>query len=296
MDEHILEGHLSHALDAGEYHPGHPEEYYIVSCHQHAGGIEVLKILGITGPSQGAERPKSGRKPCIENVVVLGEVGASALGTNGRDILCHYHLSALIAVVCGDPVAPPKLAAYTPVLDILHPVIIGLVISFRYENGLSLSHRFNGRLCKGLHLDEPLLGDPGLNRIVAAVACTCGYGHILGLYEVARFFKVLYPGLSAFVSVHAGVLPCRLKHGSVFGHELYHSKALPLAHFKVVGVCVRRDLNGAGSLGHIGIGVCHNGHHSSNQRKHDLLSNEIFVSFVFGIYGHSNVSEHGLRS
>ena len=47
------------------------------------------------------------------------DVCASALGTYLYVFAGNYEFTAVIAVMCGDPVAPPELTGDAPVLDAL---------------------------------------------------------------------------------------------------------------------------------------------------------------------------------
>ena len=66
--------------------------------------------------------------------------------------------------------APPELARNAPRLDVLEPVEIGLLPGLRHELGLALAHGRDRRLGERLGVDVPLVGEPGLDDHVRAVA------------------------------------------------------------------------------------------------------------------------------
>ncbi len=65
------------------------------------------------------------------------------------------------AVPCRNPMSPPKLAADAPVVDVFHPVEIGLLVLLRREADSLFAVRTrldggNGLIGQRLNLDEPL--------------------------------------------------------------------------------------------------------------------------------------------
>ncbi len=71
--------------------------------------------------------------------------------------------------------APPELAADAPVVDVLHPVEIGLLVLLRGEVDRLFAVRAwldggDGFLGEGLDFDEPLRGEARLYDRFAAVA------------------------------------------------------------------------------------------------------------------------------
>src|SRR3546814_19373161 len=78
-------------------------------------------------PALGAEREHRGREPGFQHVGVLAQRRVAE-----AVLLAHFRLAAadvgLARVVepRRDPVAPPELAAYGPLLDVLHPVALGV--------------------------------------------------------------------------------------------------------------------------------------------------------------------------
>ena len=48
--------------------------------------------------------------------------------------------------------APPELAADAPVLDVLHPVAVGILELRRVKTDLVIHHRIEGGLSEAIHL------------------------------------------------------------------------------------------------------------------------------------------------
>ena len=122
----VAEGHVAHELESRHDHAGHPEEDDVRPRHQALGGVEPAEVRVVPGPVEDREGPEPGAEPGVEHVLVLAERRARALGADGGSLAGHDGLAAGLAVVGGDPVAPPELAADAPVPDVLHPVHVGL--------------------------------------------------------------------------------------------------------------------------------------------------------------------------
>ena len=76
--------------------------------------------------------------------------------------------------------APPQLAADTPILDVVHPLVVGVHPLFRHESHCAALYRVNGflgdRFASGVvfahlvHGDKPLVGEHGLHHLASAGA------------------------------------------------------------------------------------------------------------------------------
>src|SRR5699024_4880832 len=118
---------IAHVFQTGEDHSCYPEENDVVAGYQCAGWVEVFELLGVVWPAQSGEWPQSGAEPGIQGVLILMQMGAAALRTFFRCILCNDDLAAIFTVVSRNTMTPPQLTGDTPVFDVFHPVEIGLV-------------------------------------------------------------------------------------------------------------------------------------------------------------------------
>ena len=71
---------------------------------------------------------------------------------------------------------------------------------------------------------------------------------------------------------------------------------MTLSHLKIVGVVGRCDFHHASAELHIHIGIRHHGNFPVYNGQHHLFANNILISPVLGIDGHSGISQHGFRS
>lgn len=63
MAKDFTEGHLAGHLQAEGNHASNPEEQNIPPGLKDRGRIQRIQIMGVIGPTECAERPKTGRKP-----------------------------------------------------------------------------------------------------------------------------------------------------------------------------------------------------------------------------------------
>ena len=272
MDIYIVERHISHIFQSGEHHSYYPEEDDIVACYQHICRVEVFKFRSLFRPSQSGERPQSRAEPCIKNILVLMDVGASALRAFFRLIVCNNHFTALVAVVCRNSVSPPELTGNTPVSDFLKPVQISFFESFRNVSESAVLCGFYGRFSQFFHGYEPLIADHILDYGVASVAFSHRNNLFLGLNQIACFLKVSNPVLTTFIAVLSLVLSCQSVHGCVLVDAGRASKSCTQSNFKVVRVVSRGNLYCACSLFRIRIHIGNDRNFLAYQRQDNLLS------------------------
>ena len=87
--------------------------------------------------------------------------------------------------------APPELARDAPVVDVLHPLEVGLRILLRRELDVALLDRRDGLVRQRLNLDEPLRRKPRLHHRLAAVALAHGVDVVLHADQQALRFQIL---------------------------------------------------------------------------------------------------------
>lgn len=66
-DTHLRERHLPRQLYAHHDHACHPEEDYVMTCFQQAGGVERRQLLGLFRPVEHTEGEQARRKPAAVN-------------------------------------------------------------------------------------------------------------------------------------------------------------------------------------------------------------------------------------
>ena len=203
-------------------------------------------------------------------------------------------MAALVAVPGGNLMAPPELPGNAPVVDVLHPVGIGLAEPLGHELDPAVPDHLQRRLGQRLHLHKPLGGDQGLHVVVAAVAGAHVVGVVLHLFQEAQGFQVGHHGLAGLVAVHAAVLAAVFIDGAVVVEDADGLEIVPETHLEVVGVVGRGHLDAAGAEVHLHVLVGHNGDLPVHQRQDAGLPHQVLVALVGGVHGHAGIAHHGL--
>ena len=192
--------------------------------------------------------------------------------------------------------SPPKLTGNAPVTNVLHPVEIVLVKSRWDKLCLTASYSLYRRLCKLLHLNEPLKRYPRFNRCSAAVAGADVVLVFLCLDKKSALFKILYDLLSCVVSVHSGISRVVVHYLCVLGEYIYDRQIVSCTDLKVIRVVRRGDLYNTRSEFHINIAVRNNRYLSVHQRQKHRLSDDVLVPLVLGVDSDSRITQQSLRS
>ena len=289
-----MEGNFARLLDAREHHAHHPERDDVVARHEHVGGIEIFEFGGLVRPAQRREGPERRREPGIEHVLVLREVRAAALGADGGRLAGADDFAAVAAVPHGDAVPPPQLTGDAPVADVFQPIIIDLREAVGHELRLVLHHGVDGGLGKGRHLDEPLLGDDGLHRRMAAVAVPHVVGVRLHLDKKPELFHIGNDALSRLVAVEPRIFARELVHRAVVVHHADDGQIVPKPHFKVIGVVRGGDLHRARAEFGIDVLVLHEGDLPPHEGQGERLADEGRIARVAGMHRNGGIAQHGL--
>ena len=297
MYNHVIEGLFAGVFKTGENHSGNPEGDYVVAGDKHVRGIEIFVFGSFFRPAEGAERPKGGAEPGVEGVRVLMNVFAVAvLALAGLAVNAEGRLAAVVAVPDGNSVSPPELTADAPVADVLHPVEVVFVETFRHEANVAVSDRLDGGLCKLLHGDEPLEGNSRLHGGVAAVAGSHIVLVLLHAHKEAALLKILYDGLAGVVSVHSGVFGVVGDDFCVVGENVDDGKLVAQTHLEVVGVVGGGDFHNAGAEFHINIFVGNNRDFSAYKGQNEGFADIIGVAPVLGVHRNGGIAEEGFRA
>ena len=162
----MLERHLAYVFVTCHNHACHPEEDDVRAGHQVGSGVVVVQLLvaGVVDAVKQRDRPEPRAEPCVEGVLVLTQVGclqvgvATLLAGKLECFLCGLgnHELLVVVVICRDAVSPPQLARDAPVLNVLQPVLIGVLVLGRYKQNVVVHNGRQGDVGKVLHRQEPL--------------------------------------------------------------------------------------------------------------------------------------------
>ena len=299
-DVDVLERHVAGEVVGHHDHPGDPEEDDVEAGDQHRGGqarMEAALAHGLrVGPAERAVRPQGRGEPGFEHVAVAGERDVGGQAVRGA----HFFLAAADVGLAGgvvpgrDAVAPPELAADAPVLDVAHPVPVGVDPVLGHEAHGAVLDQFEAALGEFFHAHEPLVGEVGLDHLAGTVAARHLQLVLLFLDQQAQGLEVGEHGLARGVAVEAAVLFRRVAVDGGFGREDVDQRQLvALADGVVVEVVRGGDLHHAGAELAVDVVVGDDGDLAVAERQAHGLADEVGVTLVVGVHHHGGVAEHG---
>jgi hypothetical protein len=268
--------------------------------------------VGLVGPAEDGEGQEAGGEPGVERVGLLGNLGGAAGGADGRGLAGDGNV-AVVAMPGGDAVAPPELAGDAPVVDVVHPLEVGLRVHLGGEADRAVRIRWaldggdglgsdgvstgGGRFIDG---HEPLHGEARLDDGAGALADGDRHGMAFDGYQEAGGFKVGDDPLAGGEAVETVIGGAGEINVGRRVEDVGLGKVVALADGEVVGVVGGGDLDGAGSELGLGPLVGEEGDVALRcfadlrQRKDEELPEQIHVAFVGGIHDDGYVAEHGL--
>src|SRR5690606_25595738 len=270
-DVDLAEGNVAGELEPHHDHAGDPEEDDVETRDEHAGRVERLQLVRLFRPAERRERPERRREPRVEHVFVAHELDFLAalrtrlclrIGLRARDIDI-----AFVVVPRRNLMAPPELAADAPILDVVHPLEVGLRPVLRDEADATVFDRLDRGFGKRSDADVPLIREPRLEDLAAAIAARYRQLVRLDFLEQPLRFEIRNDLLAR---LEAAFAPIALGYGVVQDRILIEDvderQVVPFADFVVVEVVPRRDLDAAGSEFGIDVGIADNRNRAIGQR------------------------------
>ena len=173
---------------------------------------------------------------------------------------------------------------------------INLVKTLWYELQVAVLDRFDRRLGKLIHLNEPLLFDQWLNSCMAAVMCT----YIMRMWnhfnQKSLLLQFFYHNLTRFVTVHTCVFTAVFIDRTIIIHDVDLWQIVTLTNLKIVRVVCRCNLNRTCSKFFIYIVICYNRNLFVNQRQNYILSYQLFIALIIRMYCDRSITKHSLRT
>ena len=192
--------------------------------------------------------------------------------------------------------APPDLAADAPVLDIAHPLEVGLRPVLGHEANVAVLHRLDGGPGQRLGPHEPLVGEIGFDHGMRSVAPRHHELVRLDLLDQILGLQIFDDALARFEAIEPTVTLRSLVVDPGVGRKDVDSiQPVPLAHLIIVEVVRRRDLEAAGAELRIDIVIGDDRDAPIGQRQRDLLTLQVTVAIVVRVNRNRGVTEHGLR-
>ncbi len=272
---------------------------------QHRGGQVERQVFRLFGPAERAERHQRRRVPGVEHVLVAhqrpGVAGLLRLGAGLVLAAGDVHRAAF-AVPGRNLVAPPQLPADAPVLDVVHPLVVGVDPLLRHEAHGAGLHGVDGflrdrlaRLVGLAHRHEPLVGQHRLDDLPGAGTARHHQLVLFRFHQQALRLQVGHDGLAGGEAVQPLVGGGRVVVDA--GVEVQHAddrQPVALAHGVVVGVVRGRDLDHAGAEVLVHVVVGDHRDLAADQRQRHALADQVPVALVLGVHHHRHVAQHGL--
>ena len=188
--------------------------------------------------------------------------------------------------------SPPQLTADAPVLDVLHPVAIGVFVFRRIELDVVVHHRFERDLRQVLHFEKPLHRQLRLNDHVGTFRIAHLVGVGLDLLEQAGLLQVLFDLTAHVEAVHAHIHAGSLADGAVVVEDVNGFQVEFFAQHVVVDVVGRRYLEATRTKLDIDIVVFDDRDFAAYQGHHHFFAFEVLVLGVVGVDTHGGIAHN----
>ena len=143
--------------------------------------------------------------------------------------------------------APPQLARDAPVVNVAHPLEVGLLVLLRRKADVTFFDGSDGHVGERLNLDEPLRGQRALDDVARAFAATDGVGVLLDFDELAARFQIGDDAFACDVAVQSRVVASCCVQVRRVVHHIDGRKIVALAECEVVRIVCGCDLHCAGA-------------------------------------------------
>ena len=193
--------------------------------------------------------------------------------------------------------APPDLAAYTPVADVFHPVSVCVFPFSRVEYDFTVSPGFESLFGKWLHFYEPLIAQIRLNDCLTAVTVSDRVNHLFFTLKKACFSQVFDYKFACLLAFEAAVFFRNIVvQSSVRVQEVDNFKIVAFSNFPVVRVMCRCDFYHTCSEFFIYVRICNNRDFFAGKWQFEHFANQAFVTLVIRVYGNGCITKECLRA
>ena len=117
---------------------------------------------------------------------------------------------------------------------------------------------------------------------------------LFGLNQCALLLQVFHHGFTRYKAVHAAVgFGGFVVDGGIEVEHANHGQLVALAYGVVVGIVRGGNFDYARTKGAVHIRIGNHGYGAAYQRQGDGFAYQVLVAFVFGVYHHGHVAQHG---
>ena len=173
----------------------------VLVIHDGDGASATGDVLRQDTDTRGAVHAPVGELGTTDTLRVMWASPSGALWVGSADGFVATDVAvARVVEPRRNAVAPPELAADAPVLDVLHPVAVGVDPVARHELDAAVFDQLQAAPGQAVHLHEPLVGQVRLDHLAGAVAARHLQPVGLRLDQQAQFLEVGQHGLA----LHSG--------------------------------------------------------------------------------------------
>ena len=292
-------------LIPGHDHAGDPEEDDVGAGDQIVGGVVVFDfgVVGVADSVEDRDGPEPRREPGVQHILVLAQVGELQRGVAALRAGLFEGLfggrgddeSALGQIPRRDALPPPQLTRDAPVLDVLHPVAVGVLVLFGDEADLVLHDGLRGGLGQLLHREEPLHRELRFDGHARTLRVSDVVRVGLDLLEQAGLVEILLDLAADVETVHADIHADLVVDRAVVVEDVDGLQAVFLAQHVVVHVVGRGDLQGSRTELDVDVRVADDGDRAADERHDDAgVGGQILIARVVGVDAEGRIAEDGL--
>ena len=298
----MTEGLLTPVFVTGHDHTGHPEEDDVGTGHQIVGRVVIFDVfvVRVADAVEYRDGPQPRREPGVEHVLILPQIGerqrgVAALGPGFLQCLVcvegHY-VTALGQIPGRNALAPPELARDAPVLDIFHPVTVGVLVFFGNELDFIFQDGLRRRTGELLHREKPLHRELGLDRYAGTFGITYVIGVVFGFLQQAGRVEILFDLFAQGEALHTGVQPYLVVDRAVVVEDVDRFEPVFFTEHIVVHVVRRSNLQGTRAESDVHVRIADHGYRPAHQRDDDPgVFGQPGVAFVVGIDAEGRIAE-----
>ena len=204
---------------------------------------------------------------------------------------------ASIVVPGGNSMSPPELPANAPVLNVVHPVEVGLRPVFRNKLDAARFDGFDSRLGQWLDFYVPLIRKIRLDDGVAAIATGNLDNVVFDFLEQTQRFEFGNNCFACVEAVHAAIFFGHVVvERGIVGQNVVYRQVMTFANVIVIEIVRWRNLYATRTKLRIDVIICNNRNTSTYDWQDNFLSDQVFVTLVVRVHGNRAIAKHGFRA
>ena len=120
--------------------------------------------------------------------------------------------------------------------------------------------------------------------------------HFFNINKRTNFFQFFNNGFASFKAIHASKFTSKFVHRTVIIHNINLRKIVTLTNKEVVRVMGWSDFNHTSTKFWVSVFITNDWNSFVNDWQNNVLTNQVFVAWVFWIDRNRNVPKHSFRT